>query len=184
VLSAYTDIGFILKQVKYKEADKILFVFSLHHGLIELVAKGARKQTSRKSGHLDSINLIKFHVARSRYPQILTQVETLDSFSLNKSSLFHLRACFLISETLISLMAFEQTDVALFNSLKNYFKSLEKKDSLRQIQDLSNNFQSYIIRHLGFPKASSNTASGLITHLESIIDRPLLTPLFLTNLSQ
>ncbi len=78
--ASISDLGIIIHQVRFGEADKFVFIFSCHHGLIKVVAKGARRLTSKKSPHLDNLNLIKFQTNRGDIPQYLSQVETIQAF--------------------------------------------------------------------------------------------------------
>lgn len=61
---AFSDTGIVIKITDFGEADRFVDLVSKDHGLVNLIAKGARRITSRKASHLDLLNLVKFQVAR------------------------------------------------------------------------------------------------------------------------
>jgi DNA repair protein RecO (recombination protein O) len=166
--NCFTDLGFIIKQSRFGEADKFVKIFSKEHGLIEVIAKGARRQTSRKSTHLDNLNLIKFQVNNRPLGHYLTQIETINSFSHIKTNLRLTRTCFYILEIINQVIVFDQIDSPLFLSLKNYLEALEHGQENRQ---LNTKFQLYLIGHLGFDKPADTSPENLIRYFESLTNR-------------
>lgn len=76
----YRTDGLILHHTDFGEADRLLTVFTPGLGRLRLLAKGARKPTSRKAGHVESFSYVHLLVARGRSLDIVSQVETLESF--------------------------------------------------------------------------------------------------------
>jgi DNA repair protein RecO (recombination protein O) len=68
--------GIILKRVEYGEADRILTIYTRELGKISAIAKGSRKPTSRKSGHLEVGNIINFEFAPGKDLYIMTSAKT------------------------------------------------------------------------------------------------------------
>jgi len=173
--SAISDLGIIIHQVRFGEADKFVFIFTTHHGLIKVVAKGARRLTSKKSPHLDNLNLIKFQTNRGDIPQYLSQVETVDAFSRIKSDLKKTRTCFYLTEILHRTLAEGETDEALFSALKKFLEDLNQSAE-SDYRGLAIEFQHYLIKRLGFPPPLSDEPAALVSYFESLIDRPLVSP--------
>jgi len=171
--SAISDLGIIIHQVRFGEADKFVFIFSCHHGLIRVVAKGARRLTSKKSPHLDNLNLIKFQTNRGDIPQYLSQVETVNAFSEIKADLKKTRTCFYLTEILHRTLAEGEADGALFESLKNFLRKLDQIED--DYRDLAVEFQRDLIKRLGFPPPKSDAPAALVSYFESLIDRPLMS---------
>jgi len=170
---SFTDVGIVIRLLDGGEADKYATIVSQHHGLIDTLAKGVRRPKSRKSGHLDLLNLIKFQVARGRSPQILTQVELINDFIHLKQDLHFSRSIFYLTEILNHLLAHDQEDEQLFLSLKNYLHKLNQLDYSPQSRQLSTDFQLYLLRHLGFPLPDKTSPRHLISHFEGIINKRL-----------
>lgn len=76
----YQTDGLILHRTDFGEADRLLTVFTPHLGRLRLLAKGARKPTSRKAGHVEPFTYVHLLVARGRNLDIVSQVETLETF--------------------------------------------------------------------------------------------------------
>lgn len=76
----YRTDGLILHRTDFGEADRLLTVFTPHLGRLRLLAKGARKPTSRKAGHVEPFTYVHLLAARGRNLDILSQVETLETF--------------------------------------------------------------------------------------------------------
>lgn len=76
----YRDKGVVLRSIKLGEADRIVTIFSQGHGKVRAVAKGVRKTTSRFGGRLEPTSHIAFQCYEGRELDVITQVETIDSF--------------------------------------------------------------------------------------------------------
>lgn len=164
----FIDIGHIVKQTKFGEADKFVKIFSQNHGLIETIAKGARRQTSKKSAHLDSLNLIKFQVDDRQSGHYLLQAEVINSYPQIKADLKLTRTCFYILEIINQVVVFNQPDPSLFHSLLNYLNALNTGQHSR---DLNTKFQLYLIKHLGFEVPKNHSPESLIHYFETLTNR-------------
>jgi DNA repair protein RecO (recombination protein O) len=65
----------ILKRRDFGEADRLLTVMTPEHGKLTLVAKGARKPTSHKSGHVELFTRVDMLIQRGRDLDIVSQAE-------------------------------------------------------------------------------------------------------------
>ena len=70
----------VLRHADWGEADQLLTLYTREQGMVRAVAKGARKITSRKGGHLQPFTQITVQLARGRDLLIVTQVETVNAF--------------------------------------------------------------------------------------------------------
>ena len=94
-----SDEGIVIHQTRFGEADKFVKILSRRHGFIDTIAKGVRRSTSKKSSHLDNLNLVKFQTSRGKDPQYLSQVESINLYRNIKADLRKIRTCFYLSET-------------------------------------------------------------------------------------
>lgn len=76
----YKTEAIILRQRKLGEADRILTLYTPTLGKLDAKAKGVRKTTSRLSGHLQPLNRVVVQLAQGHTADVVTGVETLDSF--------------------------------------------------------------------------------------------------------
>jgi DNA repair protein RecO (recombination protein O) len=76
----YKTEAIILRQRKLGEADRILTLYTPTLGKIDAKAKGVRKTTSRLSGHLQPLSRCVVQMAQGHTADVITGVETLDSY--------------------------------------------------------------------------------------------------------
>jgi DNA repair protein RecO (recombination protein O) len=76
----YKTEAIILRQRKLGEADRILTLYTPALGKLDAKAKGVRKTMSRLSGHLQPLNRVVVQLAQGHGADVITGVETLDSF--------------------------------------------------------------------------------------------------------
>ena len=70
----------VLRHKDWGEADQLLTIYARELGKVRAVAKGARKVTSRKAGHLQPFTHVTLQLARGRDLLIVTQAETVNAF--------------------------------------------------------------------------------------------------------
>lgn len=76
----YRTEAIILKRSRLGEADRLLTLYTPYRGKCRVIAKGVRKPTSRKAGHLEILCHSKLLLARGRSLDIVTQAETVNAF--------------------------------------------------------------------------------------------------------
>ncbi|MEZ4834922.1 MAG: DNA repair protein RecO [Caldilineaceae bacterium] len=72
--------GVVLRRRDQGEADRVLTVFTPDQGKRDLIAKGIRKTTSRKAGHLELFTHVSMLVAQARTWDIVTEATAVESF--------------------------------------------------------------------------------------------------------
>jgi DNA repair protein RecO (recombination protein O) len=75
----YRTDAIILRRSDFGEADRLLTVFTPDRGKLRLMAKGVRKITSRKAGHVELFMLTDMLVAHGRTWDIISQAEVVES---------------------------------------------------------------------------------------------------------
>lgn len=83
----YRTHAVVLRRRDFRDADRILTVFTPNYGKLELIAKGIRKTTSRKAGHLELFGHSSLLVAHARTWDIITEAVTVESFGGLRSDL-------------------------------------------------------------------------------------------------
>jgi len=76
----YRTQAVILSRRDYGEADRIIKVFTPSLGKQEFLAKGIRKTTSRKAGHLELFTHSTLMVAKARTWDIVTEAASVENF--------------------------------------------------------------------------------------------------------
>ena len=76
----YRTDAIILRRSDFGEADRLLTVFTPDRGKLRLMAKGVRKTTSRKAGHVELFMLTDMLIAHGRTWDIISQAEVAESY--------------------------------------------------------------------------------------------------------
>lgn len=77
---SYRTPAIILKRRDFGEADRLLTILTPEHGKVDVIAKGARKATSTKTGHVELFTRADMLIHRGRDLGIATQVEMTEPF--------------------------------------------------------------------------------------------------------
>lgn len=70
----------VLRHADWGEADRLITLYTRELGKTRAVAKGVRKITSRKAGHLEPFTQVKLQLAKGRDLFIVTQADTIDAY--------------------------------------------------------------------------------------------------------
>jgi len=76
----YKTQAIVLRDRKLGDTDKILTLYTSNLGKLDAVAKGVRKAKSRLSGHVQPLTQATFMLAKGKTLDVVTQVETIESF--------------------------------------------------------------------------------------------------------
>jgi DNA repair protein RecO (recombination protein O) len=76
----YRTDALILRRADFGEADRLLTVFTPERGKLRLLAKGVRKTTSRKAGHVELFMLTDMLIAQGRTWDIISQAEIVEPY--------------------------------------------------------------------------------------------------------
>lgn len=77
----YRTEAVVLKRSDFGEADRLLTLYTPRLGKCRVLAKGVRRLTSRKAGHLELFTHAQLLVAKARSLDIVTQAETIDAYA-------------------------------------------------------------------------------------------------------
>jgi DNA repair protein RecO (recombination protein O) len=105
----YRTEAIVLKHNDFGEADRLLTVYTPYLGKLRLLAKGVRKLTSRKAGHLESFTRTQLLVARGRNLDIVTQAQMVESYPAMRQDLVRVTHAYYVGE-LIDSFSEEQAE--------------------------------------------------------------------------
>jgi len=123
----FTARAIILNSLDYSESDRILSFYTLEHGKITGIAKGARRSRKRFVGNIEPaslIDLVFFHNDRSDMVRV-EDATLVDAHSSLKSDIDKLyQACYMLE--LVAEMTREgQRIPGVYHLLKEFLKLLE-----------------------------------------------------------
>lgn len=117
----YRTEAIVLRRTDFGEADRLLTVFTPRRGKLRLIAKGARKPSSRKSGHVELFCHSLFLVAVGRDLDIITQAETIEPFLALRTDLLRTTYAYYVAELADAFTAERDENRLLFDLLKDAF---------------------------------------------------------------
>jgi DNA repair protein RecO (recombination protein O) len=181
-MRTYKTEGIVLKRRNLGEADRILTILSKEFGKITVKAPGVRRIQSRRSSHVELLNLSQFtlYSGSKTFMPIVTEAQTFEDFSPIKSDLHKVGLALYICELINGLCAYNQENRGVFFQLKTTLLELSK--TLDAV-DLVKKFEKELLTELGFwseAKMLQTQNSQLV--MERLLERKLKTlrimPLF------
>jgi DNA repair protein RecO (recombination protein O) len=167
---SYKTEGIILKRINFGEADRLVTVLTKHHGRLRLVAKGVRRLTSRKKGHLELFTRVSLQIARGKNLDLITETSTLADYAQLRQNLNRVRIAYLFAELIDELTAENQEQVAIYELLGD---ALAKLNSKTASNNLIAEFEKNLLTLLGFGLPDKLDQASLERHIFSITERPL-----------
>ncbi len=144
----YRAEAIVLKRSDFGEADRLLTLYTPDHGKLRAVAKGARKPSSRKSGHVELFTHSMLLVAKGRHLDIVTQADTLDAFLPLRANLERLGYAYYLAELIDQFTGEGIENRPLFDLLLHALRWLGEDASGPAL--LARFFELHLLQHLGY----------------------------------
>jgi DNA repair protein RecO (recombination protein O) len=170
----YRTEAIILKRLNLGEADRLLTVFSKHYGKLRLMAKGVRRLSSRKKGHLELFSQSRLFIAKAKNLDLITEAETVHNFPQLRKNLSHVQTAYLFCELIDQLTAEGQEHQAVYQLLLSSFLQLDRQSIAPD--RLIVFFEKKLLQLLGFGLPSTINRQTLEAHILSITEKPLNSP--------
>jgi DNA repair protein RecO (recombination protein O) len=138
----------VLRHSDWGEADRLLTLYTRELGKVRAIAKGVRKVTSRKGGHLEPFTRVKLQLARGRDLLIVTQADMIEPYLPLREDLVKTGYAAYAAELLDRFVYEEETaNPAVFRLLTETFARLvEYSDPWLPVRY----FEMRLLDHLGF----------------------------------
>ncbi|MDE3096396.1 MAG: DNA repair protein RecO [Chloroflexota bacterium] len=120
----YKTVALVLRQRRLGDVDKILTLYTAQHGKLEVVAKGVRKTRSRLAGHVEPLTQATFLLAKGKSLDVVTQVETVESFQQVRDDLDRLSRALYCAELLEKFTEPREEQFALYRLLVDTLRRL------------------------------------------------------------
>jgi len=179
-MNTYKTEGVVLKRINFGEADRILTIYTKHHGKVVLLAKGIRKMSSRKRGNLEIFNQVIFFAVKGKGMDVITEVETKNSFSSWRKDLKKVIAAYEICEMTDKLSPENSEQEEIYESLVSYLEKL-KEVSRNNLEIWVDSFGKFLLQTLGYWPKERPYPSGFNVsfQIEQIIEKELKSKKFL-----
>lgn len=109
------DEAIVLRTYRSGEADRVVVLFTRHHGRVRVIAKGVRRPSSRLGGSLEPLALVEVDLVRTRGELYVARHVTHRSrLRTLRASLERIEAGLCVVEAIDALPADELADEAIY----------------------------------------------------------------------
>ncbi|KKS94385.1 MAG: repair protein RecO protein [Microgenomates group bacterium GW2011_GWC1_43_13] len=144
---AYTSEGIVIARRNFGEADRILVLYTKNFGKVSLIAKGIRRPKSKKRGHVEVFNKIKFQAARGRGLGMITEAEVIEDFAEIRKSLRRISLAYYLMEVVGRITHDGEEKAEVYDLL---LETLSKLKSTKMLKKLRLDFITSLLITLGY----------------------------------
>ncbi len=174
--------GIIIRRRDFKDADRILTVLTKDHGKIAVRASGIRRIPSKRSPHVELLNHCVLGLYQGNKFPVLTEAQTLDSFSPIKENFHKIGLAYHLCELVDGLCAENQESRQVFGLVQTTLTRLANEENeVALVRD----FQTELLALLGFWNRQEFLAKEMdMDHfVENILERKLKSKSIFAKLS-
>lgn len=126
----YRSECIVLREMDYAEADRILTLLT-PNGKMSALAKGIRRPTSRKVGHLGLFYRAQVMLARGRNLDLITQAESLEEYEGLRGDLWRFTCACYVAELVERFAQEGEESQSLYDLLAQGLRWFADEDDLR-----------------------------------------------------
>jgi DNA repair protein RecO (recombination protein O) len=130
----YKSEGIVLGRQNYGEADRIIHIFSKDYGKVALIAKGVRKLTSRKRGHIEIFMKLNFSGIKGKGLDIISEAEQLESYVDIRKNLKKVSLAYYFTEVVGRLMHEGDVNKDVYIILSTYLNKLKDLSASKKLR--------------------------------------------------
>lgn len=143
----YKVTAIVLKRSDVGEADRLLTLLTLQRGKLRAVAKGARKPSARKTGHVELFNSVELQIAVAREIDLVLQAQTLEPFLHLRDDLDRLSYAYYFAELVDRLVEEEIEQREVYDLMLDALHWLETTQHLSRTARF---FEMQLLDTLGY----------------------------------
>lgn len=169
-MPTFLTAGVILKKEDYKDYDRKLTIYTLGHGKITVLAKGAKKITSKLNSHLEFFSVTKMMVANSLAVKRLAGAQLIKKYvSIDSAIGKNIMALYFL-EVINLLVKYDFKDDEVYEIIVRFFSALDKgKNQEADLMNLNKHLFA-LLSQLGYrPIIRAKSQKELLFDLNSIV---------------
>jgi DNA repair protein RecO (recombination protein O) len=143
----YKTEAIVLKHSEFGEADRILILYTSNHGKLRAIAKGVSKLTSKIGGHIEPLTHCSLMLAHGENLDIITQSQSIDSFSLLRRDLWRTSCAIYLAELVDAFTSENVENQPIFKLLCD---SLQRLGEVRHAELILRYFELHLLSHIGY----------------------------------
>lgn len=168
-MRTFISEAIIIKRRNFRDADRILTIYTKDHGKIAVKAAGVRRITSRRSSHIELLNHSTLTLYKGTGFPVLTEAQTINTFSNVKEDLVKIGFAYHICELIDGLCPEGQEQKAIFTLLLN---TLDQLTITEELPETIHGFEVQLLTLLGYWNRTSEE-EDTHTFIENILERKL-----------
>lgn len=145
----YKVNGVILKRRAYKEADRVLTVFTREQGKMTVVAKGVRRIPSRRAPSLELFTEVELFLHPSHAWDVVSDVRARTRFFRGKVDLMYVTMLYYMCEIVDTLIPERQQEADVYDYFVGQLARVETTVP-EALGILQHEFSVAILRQLGY----------------------------------
>jgi DNA repair protein RecO (recombination protein O) len=153
----YRDTGIVLQKYDLGEADSLVTLLLHDSGLTRAVAKGVRKMSSRKRGHVEVFNNIDALLSRGRNLDVLAEATALDTYNLWREDLSRVSLAYYAADITLMMLPEEEPHPEISQRLNQFLSWLGHAN---QPANLVRWYEVQLLSNLGYWSAGQLSSSS------------------------
>jgi len=117
--ASYNTKSIILSRQDFRENDVLVVFFNKEKGVFSLIARGAKKKTSKLAGHIEPLNFVDLMTIKGRQYDYVGSIKNIETFSKIKNNLDKLETSLEILKTYKKFIKEGESENELFLLLYN-----------------------------------------------------------------
>lgn len=146
----YSCEAIVLKGVNFGESDRLITFLAKYKGKFTGVAKGVRKVASRRGPNLDLLNQVKAHFADGKNFDVVTEVQTIETFRAVKESLEKIGYGFYLAEVTNEFLEEGQGGRDVFDLLLQTLHLLQSEKESEKVKVFLFAFDMKLLEAVGY----------------------------------
>lgn len=126
-------LAFVIRSVNFREADRMLTLFSVDHGIINAMAKGCRTQKSPLRQSTELFVCSEFTLFKRGEKYYIKSAVPREHFYHLRNDISALSAAAVMIDACSKVVQPEQPEKAIFNLLAHCLNALNKKDDIKSV---------------------------------------------------
>lgn len=149
-MEAFTIDAVVLKEVKYKEADAIVTLFTREKGIISAMAKGIYRQNSKNRPAIQLFCLGEYEITNTKSGYLIKTATLKEQFfKLRQMPEYYALACY-FAETVMALCTSENDETDAFRLVLNTFSVLNSPTLPKSLWQIKSAFELKLCCVCGF----------------------------------
>ena len=165
--------GIVIKRRNNGEADKFLTIFTKDFGKMQLKATGVRRIASRRSPHVELLNLVEISFYKGKGMPVLIEAQARKTYEHLKSELTTIGLAYHLCELIDGLCPEDEIHQDIYHLLEQTLEDLVEENLAEVIHE----FEVKLLTILGFWNDSENffvrKDMDMENYIETILERRL-----------